>query len=359
MIWDPDPVAFYVPFLNHPVVWYGILFALGFLVGFYLLQFTFRRLLCFHPEFTKADIVDWKKVLCSKKDNEKERSAALMRLNRSLDEVPKEEPTPSFLTHFAKRFLSAEGFIRFKNRLSLENTLGSAVLTLKVRGKAFSEKMTIYMIVGSVVGARLGHVLFYEKWSHYLRHPIDIVKTWEGGLASHGAVIGILIAIVLFYYKSRKEFPMISILRIVDLLIIPSMYAGVLIRFGNFINQEILGTVTHVPWAVIFNAPAGGLQPLPRHPAQLYEAFFYFLSFCVFFRFFPKWIFPAGRLAGLCFISTFTFRFLVEFVKEEQSHHLIEHLFTMGQYLSLPYILIGALFIIFGRKSKSNVLERS
>lgn len=346
LYWDPDPVAFHLPFLNHPVVWYGILFALGFLVGFYLLQFLFCRFLCFYPEFTEADIVDWKAIL---KGNET-KEAALQRLNRQLDEEPKKGPPPSLLLHFAKRFLSEEKLRRFKSRLRLEKVLGPAVKRLRVRSKLFSERLTIYMIIGAVAGARLGHILFYEKWTYYLTHPVMIFKTWEGGLASHGAVIGIFIAMTLFYMRSRKEYPMISLLRIIDLLVIPSLYAGILIRFGNFINQEILGTVTTSSWAVVFGNPAGGLPPLPRHPAQLYEAFFYFLSFMVFLRFFPKWLFPVGRIAGIFFISTFTFRFLVEFVKEEQSFHLAHHFLTMGQYLSVPYILIGVAFLAFGRR---------
>jgi len=354
--WDPDPVAFHLPFLNHPIVWYGILFALGFLVGFYLLQFFFRRFLCFYPQFTEADVIDWKQILKGKKDSEKEREAALQKLNHQLNEELKEEPPSSFLIHFAKRFLSDAGLKQLKNRLYLEKMLGPAIRPLKVRSKLFSERLTIYMIIGAVAGARLGHILFYEKWSYYLTHPLLIFKTWEGGLASHGAVIGIFIGIALFYFRSRKECSMISFLRIIDLLVIPSMYAGVLIRFGNFINQEILGTVTSSSWGIVFGNPAGGLPPLPRHPAQLYEAFFCFLSFIVFFRFFPKWLFPAGRIAGLCFISTFSFRFLVEFVKEEQSFHLAHHILTMGQYLSLPYILLGIAFLVIGRRSKNREL---
>ncbi|WP_420420945.1 prolipoprotein diacylglyceryl transferase [Simkania sp.] len=347
LYWDPDPVAFHLPFFNHPIVWYGILFALGFLVGFYLLQFLLRRFLCFYPEFTEADIVDWEEISPGKKES---KEAALNRLNQQLDEDFKKEPPPSFLLHFAKRFLSEERFKRLKNRMRLEKALGPAVKPLRIRSKLFSERLTIYMIIGAVAGARLGHILFYEKWTYYLSHPLMIFKTWEGGLASHGAVIGIFIAMGLFYLRSRKEYPMISLVRIIDLLVIPSLYAGVLIRFGNFINQEILGTVTTSPWAIVFGNPAGGLPPLPRHPAQLYEAFFYFLSFLVFFRFFPKWLFPAGKIAGIFFISTFTFRFFVEFVKEEQSFHLANHFLTMGQYLSVPYILMGVAFLFMGRR---------
>ena len=115
-------------------------------------------------------------ILEGKKDIDKERQAALERLNKSLDQEAKEEPPPSFLMHFAKRILSAEGFKQLKNRLHLEKSLGPAVRTLKIRSKLFSERLTIYMIIGAVAGARLGHILFYEKWSYYLTPPLMISK---------------------------------------------------------------------------------------------------------------------------------------------------------------------------------------
>lgn len=350
LYWDPNPVVFYLPLFRHPILWYGVLFALGFLIGFYLLKFLFLRFLCFYPEFTRADIVDWKVVLENKKDTEKERVAAIRELNSRLNQKISNEKKPSFLLRFAKRFLSSEGFNRLANRLYLERSLRGAVHSLKRKSRVFTEHLTIYMMVGTVLGARLGHIFFYEKWSDYLMHPLEILKTWEGGLASHGAVIGILGGIGLFLLKNRKEYPMLSILQVIDLIVIPSLYAGVLIRLGNFINQEILGTVTRLPWAIIFAHPAGGLPPLPRHPAQLYEALFYFLLFLVFFRLFPKLFFPTGRMTALCLISVFTFRFFIEFVKEKQSYYLIDHVLTMGQYLSLPYILLGVI-LLFLKKS--------
>jgi prolipoprotein diacylglyceryl transferase len=217
---------------------------------------------------------------------------------------------------------------------------------LKKKALLFSERLTVYVIIATVIGARLGHVLFYEKLSHYLAHPIDIVKTWEGGLASHGGVVGILIGITLFYFRSRKEFPMISIRRIIDLMVVPSLFVGTLIRLGNFVNQEVLGTATILPWAVVFGHPIDGSAPIPRHPAQLYEALFYFGMFFVFWRLFPKLVEKVGRIAGLFFISTFIFRFFIEFLKEEQSHLMGHQILKMGQWLSIPMILLGIFFII-------------
>jgi len=282
LFWDPDRVAFTLPFIHRPVVWYGVLFALGFLVGFYLLLHLFKRLLSYYPEFSGA--------------------------------------------------------------------------TLKQRARVFSERLTLYVIIGTVVGARLGHILFYEKWGDYFLHPLEILKTWEGGLASHGAVMGILIGIALFYYRSRREFPMINIPRILDLAVIPALFAGTLIRIGNFINQEVLGVATTVPWAIIFGHPADGSLPVPRHPAQLYEALFYLGMFFLFWRLFPKMIRYPGRLSGIFFMGIFAFRFCIEFVKEEQSFLYSHELLTMGQLLSLPMILLGiglCLTHVFKRRQRN------
>lgn len=271
LFWDPNPTAITLPVIGWPIAWYGILFALGFFIGFYFLMSLFK-------EYAKG-VTDWS------------------------EEV------------------------------------------LKRKTLLFSERLTAYVIIATVIGARLGHILFYEKLSHYLAHPIDIVKTWEGGLASHGGVIGILIGITLFYFRSCKEFPMISIRRIIDLMVAPSLFVGTLIRLGNFLNQEVLGTGTTLPWAVVFGHPIDGSAPIPRHPAQLYEALFYFGAFVVFWRLFPKLVGKVGRVAGLFFISIFTFRFFIEFLKEEQSHLMGHQFLTMGQWLSIPMILLGIFFM--------------
>ncbi|MCP5506237.1 MAG: prolipoprotein diacylglyceryl transferase [Chlamydiales bacterium] len=280
--WDPNPTAFTIPLIGRPIAWYGILFALGFFIGFYFLMSLFIRY--------ARERTDWSEEM------------------------------------------------------------------LKKKGRLFSERLTVYVIISTVVGARLGHVLFYEKLSHYLAHPLDIVKTWEGGLASHGGVIGILIGITLFYFRSRKEFPFLSIRRIVDLMVVPSLFVGALIRVGNFINQEVLGTASSLPWAVVFGHPIDGSPPIPRHPAQLYEALCYFGMFVLLWRLFPRLVGKAGRLSGLLFISIFTFRFFIEFVKEEQSHLMGHQLLTMGQWLSIPMILLGVFFMKrFGKEQEEEV----
>ncbi|MCB1110961.1 MAG: prolipoprotein diacylglyceryl transferase, partial [Chlamydiia bacterium] len=126
---------------------------------------------------------------------------------------------------------------------------------------------------------------------------------------------------------------------------------------GNFINQEVLGTVTAVPWAIVFGHPIDGSVPAPRHPAQLYEALFYCLTFLVFWRLFPRLLHPVGRLAGLFFIVTFGFRFLVEYVKEEQSYIFGSAWITMGQLLSVPLILFGITLLLLrkGREESADL----
>jgi len=281
--WDPNRIAFTLPVLHQPVMWYGILFALGFFIGFYIFQHLFQRFLFYYPELIKG-----------------------------------------------------------KN--------------IKDQAKIFSERLTFYIIVSTILGARLGHIIFYENWIYYLAHPLNILKTWEGGLASHGAALGICVGIIPFYYRNRKAFPMINIARILDLIIIPTLFVGTFIRIGNFINQEILGIVTTLPWAIVFGHPADGTAPLPRHPAQLYEACFYFIAFCFFWQIFPKMIRYSGRLAGLFFIVVFTFRFCIEFLKEEQSLLFSHHFLTMGQLLSIPMIFLGTglyCLHIFKRKQRN------
>lgn len=376
LYWDPDSVAFTLPIINRPIVWYGILFAIGFLIGFYILRYLFNRFICFYPSFLPSDIVDWKALIedpstlgkelrsrIGKKEiGDKEKKVILDFLNRKIDETEEIKgvlpPLTNRLLQFAKKWTSVKNFQKLQSRFILELQIPLAFKPVKIRVLAFIERLTLYISIGAIVGARLGHIIFYEKWAEYFFHPLHIFKIWEGGLASHGAVVGILISVFLFFLKTRKEFPMITITRIMDLIVIPSLFAGALIRIGNFINQEILGTVSMVPWAIVFGHAADGSPPVPRHPVQLYEALFYFGCFYLFFRFFPKLLFPAGRISGLVFIAIFVFRFIIEFFKEEQSYLLSNPLLTMGQYLSIPMVLIGAIFLMrpnfFIKRNKRN-----
>lgn len=205
-----------------------------------------------------------------------------------------------------------------------------------------ADRIVIYILIGTIVGARVGHFLFYENPSDYWQ----IFMLQNGGLqglSSHGAAIGIALALILFRYSIRKDYPKLTSLRLIDYVCVPVILCGAFIRVGNFINQEILGSPTSLPWGVVFGHPADNSLPVPRHPVQLYEAIFYLLVFWVLWRltYRPKFLLKEGMLAGLFFILVFGFRFLVEFIKLEQSELLTSFPLTMGQLLSIPVILVG------------------
>lgn len=201
------------------------------------------------------------------------------------------------------------------------------------------EALTIYMIIGTVVGARLGHCLFYEP-GFYLSNPVEILKIWNGGLASHGAAIGILLALYIYTYKRPK----ISFLWILDRIVIVVALAGCFIRLGNFFNSEILGKASDLPWAVVF----ARVDQVPRHPAQLYESILYCLIalYLIISYFRQKSEVPGGLLFGIFLVAVFTARFFIEFVKENQASFESAMTLNMGQILSIPFILAGVFFII-------------
>ena len=212
---------------------------------------------------------------------------------------------------------------------------------------AFAEKLLLYVILGTVIGARLGHIFFYEHPMAYLTHPLSIFKTWEGGLASHGAVLAIVFAVYLFSQRVKTEWSELPFLKLLDYIAVPGMFIGFMIRVGNFFNQEILGVSTDKPWGVVFGHPADGSSVLPRHPAQLYEAFFYLglFAFLAFLWYRKRDHLVPGRIAGVMLLSTFLFRFFIEFIKTEQSVWL-DHTLLMGQFLSIPIIAIGTYLLI-------------
>jgi phosphatidylglycerol:prolipoprotein diacylglycerol transferase len=216
--------------------------------------------------------------------------------------------------------------------------LGTAFMerVFRIEGKPQNDISTllITMIAGTVIGARLGHVLFYEP-GYYLTHPLQILMVWRGGLASHGGAIGILLA--LFLYTRRR--PEQSFLWLIDRIVIPVALAGFFIRIGNFFNSEIIGRPTDLPWAVIFSS----IDSLPRHPSQLYEAFAYLLIFAVLFLQYQKFTaeLPRGYTSGLFFILIFGARFLIEFLKEHQVGFESALPLDLGQLLSIPFVILG------------------
>lgn len=238
-----------------------------------------------------------------------------------------------------------------------------------------TDKFLVWGVLAVLIGSRLGHCLFYEP-EYYLRHPLRILEIWKGGLASHGATVGLILT--LYLYAKRYGFQVTELL---DRFAIPTTMGAIFVRLGNFMNGEIVGREWYGPLAVRFqryveinqsiyersHGPLGWTAlALPRHPSQLYEALGAFLVFLVLWatdRYLGEKR-PRGLMAGLFLTGYFSFRFLVEFVKEYQSQgnlvafpdeHVIRvvvdspHLLTLGQILSIPFILAGIAMLVWSR----------
>ena len=209
------------------------------------------------------------------------------------------------------------------------------------------DELTTYMIVGTIVGARLGHVFFYEP-SWYLSHPIKILEIWEGGLASHGAGIGIVCSLLIFSYVRKKPF-----LWVMDRIVIVVALAAFMIRMGNLMNSEIYGLPTSLPWGFKFirsTTPEDGL--LPRHPTQIYEGLCYLAAFfALWWYYYKQKGKPAlGMLFGMFLIMIFGVRILIEFIKEPQVGFERGMTLNMGQMLSIPFVIAGCVFIYLALK---------
>ena len=224
------------------------------------------------------------------------------------------------------------------------------------------ENLIIWSFFGIFLGARLGHCLFYEA-DYFLAHPIEMFLPvgvdemgnyyFSGyhGLASHGAVTGLMLALVLFKWFSKLE-----ILPIMDWLALATPLAGAFIRLGNLMNSEIVGASTDVAWAFVFPE----IDNLPRHPAQLYESLFFFVLFGV-----GVWLFKrlkydgvrSGFYLSLQLMVIAGFRFCVEFVKEVQVGFERDMVLNMGQWLSVPLFLLGVVLMIYTQKSGENSVK--
>lgn len=223
--------------------------------------------------------------------------------------------------------------------------------------EAWLDSLLIYIVIATIVGARLGHVFFYE-WEYYSQHLSEIPKVWEGGLASHGGAVAILIALFIYSKKVSKQ----SMFWILDRIVAPIAIAGCFIRLGNLVNHEIIGVPTNLPWGFKFwNESAdnlvlinGEFEHVFRHPAQLYEAIAYFIIFIILFRLFWKTDLKQkqGFIFGVFLVILWGARFAIEFVKIGQAARDEGMVLNTGQWLSVPFIIAGFIIIYLANKGK-------
>lgn len=228
------------------------------------------------------------------------------------------------------------------------------------------DSLLLYMLIFTVIGARLGHCLFYEP-EYYLSKPLEMLKIWEGGLASHGGAIGILIALWLYVRrfnnkveKKKGEKTHINYLWILDRIVMPVCVVGALIRVGNVFNSEIYGTPTELPWGFVFvrgyekfYGPDGAL--LPCHPTGLYEAFFCLVALVLLlWMYFKKDLGDKrpGLMFGTFLIIIFGSRIGIEFLKNVQVAFEENMRFDMGQWLSVPFVVVGIVMIVRSLRQK-------
>ncbi len=201
------------------------------------------------------------------------------------------------------------------------------------------ESLFAYMFIGVLLGARLGHCLFYDP-VFYLGHPVEILKIWEGGLASHGAAIGILLSLFLFTRRHYRP----SYLWLLDRIALPVALAGFFIRVGNFFNSEIIGIPTTRSWAVVFES----VDAVPRHAVQLYEAIAYGIIFVLLILVYRSKEIASrqGLLLGIFLISVFSARFFLEFLKTRQAAYEASLALSVGQWLSIPFVVLGLILLV-------------
>ena len=214
------------------------------------------------------------------------------------------------------------------------------------------DNLFFYLFFGTLVGARVGHCFFYDP-VYYASHPIAILKIWEGGLASHGGALGILIA--LFIYTRKLGRP--SYLWMLDRVAIPAALGGFFIRTGNFFNSEIVGTPTSGWLGVVFER----VDQVPRHAVQLYESLVYgiiFLLLLFVYRRYGKNV-REGLLLGIFLVSVFAVRIVLEFVKAPQAAYEANWVFSVGQLLSMPFIVLGVTLLMHRRKEPNRCIHEA
>ena len=234
------------------------------------------------------------------------------------------------------------------------------VVHYQFRDKKIEEKkfdpLFFYCFFGILIGARLGHCLFYDP-GYYLSHfwemilPIKFMPdgNWKftgyEGLASHGGTLGLMISLWLYCRKTKLHY-----MDVLDMIAVATPITACFIRLANLMNSEIIGKPTDVPWAFVFER----IDMQPRHPGQLYEAIAYLILFFIMIYLYKNYSkkLHRGFFFGLCLTYIFTFRFFIEFVKENQEAFENGMTFNMGQWLSVPFVIIGVYFMFFYDRKK-------
>ncbi len=222
------------------------------------------------------------------------------------------------------------------------------------------DKLLIYVVIATLLGARLGHVFFYD-WHIYKNDLLSIFKIWEGGLASHGGAIALLIALWMYNRIVTKK----HILWIFDKVSAPIALAAAFIRLGNLANGEIVGHETKVPWAFKFarndwseaDGPVNWAMIPARHPSQLYEAIAYLIIFAIllFVYWKKQWYLVAGKVFGLFLILVFGIRFVLEYYKEGQTDRDEIYAINTGQMLSVPFVILGLILLYLAFRKKKTL----
>lgn len=359
LYWNPDRELFTIPLINRPVVWYGLWFAFGFMIGYIILIPMFQRRLQQTRHILPRDIAHWETLTNLLRQGVEPFTKYLTKKARQgLSKLKKDQlPDESLQSEILSSLNAAIDEPSLELDRAKLDLLLPGVLTKTVElAQYLVDRLTWFVVLGTIVGARLGHVIFYDL-DRYFYHPLEIFQVWKGGLASHGGVIGILLALWFYHRKISLRFPEFSFVCILDLLVVPSAFAGSCIRLGNFFNQEILGTTTSMPWGVFFADPFDGTVPAVRHPVQLYESAAYLAIFIGLYALWEKRpaVLRPGMLSGIFFVTLFGARFILEYFKTPQNQMIDESWIQTGQLLSIPFILMGAGLLYYARGRGSNL----
>lgn len=357
--WNPPREAFTLPFINHTVVWYGVLFVLGFVLGYFIMNPIFARFLIDTRHLSALDITNWPHLIEELRSSSSPLISQVMeQFDPPIRQQIKQKGSPSLTPSLQQGVLNGLNRTLQHTSISrndLQQLFGQALASAKQTGYFLTDRLCWFTVAGTIIGARLGLVFFYD-WDYFREHPLEIFKVWHGGLASHGGFLGVIISLYLYLKYIHQWIPQLTFLRLLDYVAIPTVFVGCCIRLGNFMNQEILGNPTTLPWGVIFGHPADGSSPIPRHPIQLYEAAAYLMTFIILWRLWQKRLDDQpGALIGLTFVFGFGSRFILEFWKTTQESILDSSFLQMGQILSIPFILVGAFLFWKSQRSSSSL----